>query len=60
MVFVDGSTSKEGSGVGVILISSKREEIKLAIQLQFRITNNEVEHKALLIRLKARRNVGIV
>ncbi|XP_075499932.1 uncharacterized protein LOC142538504 [Primulina tabacum] len=53
-VYVDGSSSKEGSGVGVVLISPAGEEVKLAVRLNFRASNNE----AVLARLRAVRNVG--
>ncbi|XP_075499207.1 uncharacterized protein LOC142537588 [Primulina tabacum] len=40
-VYVDGSSSKDGSGVGVVLISPAGEEVKLAVRLDFRASNNE-------------------
>lgn len=58
-VFVNSSTNKKGSGVDVILISSQGKEIKLVVCLQFRLMNNEVEYEALLIGLKATRNVRV-
>ncbi|XP_073294517.1 uncharacterized protein [Primulina huaijiensis] len=40
-VYVDGSSLKEGRGVGVVLISPAGEEVKLAVRLDFRASNNE-------------------
>ncbi|XP_075492466.1 uncharacterized protein LOC142530518 [Primulina tabacum] len=57
-VYVDGSSSKEGSGVGVVLISPAGKEVKLAVRLDFRASNNEAEYKAVLAGLRAARNVG--
>ncbi|XP_075473890.1 uncharacterized protein LOC142504936 [Primulina tabacum] len=57
-VYVDGSLSKDGSGVGVVLISPAGEEVKLAVWLDFRASNNEAEHEAVLAGLRAARNVG--
>ncbi|XP_073304191.1 uncharacterized protein [Primulina huaijiensis] len=57
-VYVDGSSSKEGSGVGVVLISPVGEEVKLAVRLDFRASNNEAEYEAVLAGLRAARNVG--
>ncbi|XP_075486242.1 uncharacterized protein LOC142525840 [Primulina tabacum] len=57
-VYVDGSSSKEGSGVGVVLISPAGEEVKLAVRLDFRASKNEVEYEAVLTGLRAARNVG--
>lgn len=35
LVFVDGSSNSEGSRVGVVLISTQGDEIKLVVQLYF-------------------------
>ncbi|XP_073314713.1 uncharacterized protein [Primulina huaijiensis] len=56
-VYVDGSLSKDGSGVGVVLISPTGEEVKLAARLDFRASNNEAEYEAVLAGLRAARNV---
>ncbi|XP_073017818.1 uncharacterized protein [Primulina eburnea] len=57
-VYVDGSLSKDVSGVGVVLISPAGEEVKLAVRLDFRASNNEAEYEAVLAGLRAPRNVG--
>ncbi|XP_073016849.1 uncharacterized protein [Primulina eburnea] len=57
-VYVDGSSSIEESGVGVVLISPAGEEVKLAVRLDFRASNNEAEYEAVLAGLRAARNVG--
>ncbi|XP_075473968.1 uncharacterized protein LOC142505027 [Primulina tabacum] len=57
-VYVDGSSSKEGSGVGVVLISLAGEEVKLAVRLDFRASKNEAEYEAVLVGLRAARNMG--
>ncbi|XP_075499329.1 uncharacterized protein LOC142537720 [Primulina tabacum] len=57
-VYVDGSSSKDGSGVGVVLISPAGEEVKLAVRLEFRASNNETKYEAVLAGLRAARNVG--
>ncbi|XP_075481082.1 uncharacterized protein LOC142521778 [Primulina tabacum] len=57
-VYVDGSSSKDGSGVAVVLISPAGEEVKLAVRLDFRASNNEAEYEAVLAGLRAARNVG--
>ncbi|XP_075486366.1 uncharacterized protein LOC142525971 [Primulina tabacum] len=57
-VYVDGSSSKDGSGVGVVLISPAGEEVKLAVRLDFRASNNEAKYEAVLVGLRAARNVG--
>ncbi|XP_073047725.1 uncharacterized protein [Primulina eburnea] len=57
-VYVDGSSTNEGSGVGVLLISPKGDELKLAVRLDFRASNNEAEYEAVLAGLRAARQVG--
>ncbi|XP_075473815.1 uncharacterized protein LOC142504851 [Primulina tabacum] len=47
-VFVDGSSSLAGCGVGVVIISLPREKIKLALKMDFRVTTNEAEYEAVL------------
>ncbi|XP_042443940.1 uncharacterized protein LOC122029047 [Zingiber officinale] len=47
-VYVDGSATRQGSDVGVLLISPQEDVLQLAVQLNFRATNNEVEYEALL------------
>ncbi|XP_075473846.1 uncharacterized protein LOC142504887 [Primulina tabacum] len=56
-VYVDGFSSKDGSGVGIVLISPAGEEVKLAVRLDFRASNNEAEYEAVLAGLRAARNV---
>ncbi|XP_074565139.1 uncharacterized protein LOC141821675 [Curcuma longa] len=57
-VYVDGSSNKQGSGVGVLLVSPKGEEIRLAIQLSFKASNNEAEYEAVLAGLQAAKRMG--
>ncbi|XP_073064080.1 uncharacterized protein [Primulina eburnea] len=57
-VYVDGSSTNEGSGVGVLLISPKGDELKLAVRIDFRASNNEAEYEAVLADLRAARQVG--
>ena len=47
-LYVDGSSSEHGSGVGVLLISPKGHKIPYALRFGFKITNNEAEYEALL------------
>ncbi|XP_074561342.1 uncharacterized protein LOC141817608 [Curcuma longa] len=57
-LYVDGSATKQGSGVGVVLISPREEIIQLSIRLSFKATNNEAEYEALLAGFQAARRVG--
>ncbi|XP_075475790.1 uncharacterized protein LOC142512134 [Primulina tabacum] len=56
-VYVDGSSTGEGSGVRVLLIFPKGDEVKLAVRLDFRASNNGTEYEAILAGLRAARQV---
>jgi len=47
------------SGVGVVLVSPKDKEVKIAINLTFETTNNEVEYEVVLARLGLARELGV-
>ncbi|XP_071926041.1 uncharacterized protein [Coffea arabica] len=42
-LYVDGASSKEGCGAGLLLISPTREELPYALRFDFRASNNESE-----------------
>ncbi|XP_073154221.1 uncharacterized protein [Henckelia pumila] len=57
-VYVDGSSNSEGCGLGALLISPHGDEIRLAVRLNFRASNNEAEYEVVLIGLRAAKQVG--
>ncbi|XP_073130851.1 uncharacterized protein [Henckelia pumila] len=57
--FVDGSSCQSGSGAVIVIISPWGEETNISIRLDFKASNNEAEYEALLLGLKATRNLGI-
>ncbi|XP_062173678.1 uncharacterized protein LOC133879154 [Alnus glutinosa] len=58
VVYVDGSSQCQRSGVGVILKSPQKQKFQYAIKLDFATTNNEVEYEAVLAGLAIAREVG--
>uniref|UniRef100_A0A2N9F210 RNase H type-1 domain-containing protein n=1 Tax=Fagus sylvatica TaxID=28930 RepID=A0A2N9F210_FAGSY len=58
-VSIDGSSTKEMGGAGIILVSPEKDKFEYAIQLRFRATNNEAEYEALLAGLKLSKNMGV-
>ena len=58
MAKVDGSSNKEGGGVGVVLETLEKDVIQYAVRLQFLTTNNEAEYEALLTKLKLAKTMG--
>ncbi|XP_076939313.1 uncharacterized protein LOC143607942 [Bidens hawaiensis] len=49
---MDGASTGDGSGAGLILISPEGIELTYAMRLEFPSTNNEAEYKALLAGLR--------
>jgi ribonuclease HI len=58
VVYVDGSSQCQRSGVGVVLISLQKQRFQYAVKLHFVTTNNEVEYEAVLAGLAIAREVG--
>ena len=58
-IYFDGASSKEGAGAGVLLISAGGEIVSLMYKLEFKTTNNTVEYEALILGLRAAKDLGI-
>jgi ribonuclease HI len=58
-MFFDGASSKEGVGVGMVFISPTQETIPMSYKLEFEATNNVTEYEALVLGLRAARDMGI-
>ena len=57
-MYFDGSSSKEGAGTGVVLISPAGEAVRLMYKLEFITTNNTTEYEALLLGLRSEKDLG--
>jgi ribonuclease HI len=58
-MYFDGSSSKEGYGDGILLISPAQEIITLSYKLEFETINNIVEYEALVLGLNAAKDMAI-
>jgi ribonuclease HI len=58
-IYFDGSSSKEGSGAGILLISPSEEVIALSYKMEFETTNNIDEYEALVLGLRAAKDMAI-
>ncbi|XP_074355946.1 uncharacterized protein LOC141695611 [Apium graveolens] len=58
-LYVDGSSTAERSGAGLILISPEGFTIQHAITFAFKATNNQDEYEALIVGLKLEKSLGI-
>jgi hypothetical protein len=57
-VNIDGSSTRDSGGIGIVLKSPEGDIIKQAVRLQYSTTNNEAEYEALLARLKMAKILG--
>jgi ribonuclease HI len=58
-MFFDGASSSTGAGAGVVFISPSQETISLSCKLEFEVTNNVAEYEALVLGLRAAKEMGI-
>ncbi|XP_013594570.1 PREDICTED: uncharacterized protein LOC106302652 [Brassica oleracea var. oleracea] len=52
ILHVDGSSSKQGSGIGIRLTSPTGEGLEQSFRLEFHASNNKAEYEALLVGLR--------
>ncbi|CAA0834113.1 Polynucleotidyl transferase- ribonuclease H-like superfamily protein, partial [Striga hermonthica] len=45
-LFADGSVSRSGAGLGIVLISPKGDYLVFVVKMGFRVSNNEAEYEA--------------
>jgi hypothetical protein len=58
-MYFDGSSSKERSGAGILLISPSKEVITLSYKLEFETTNNITKYEALVLGLMFAKDMAI-
>ena len=58
-MYFDEATNQNGSGIGVLLISSKGTYIPFSGKLNFPATNNATEYKACYMGLRAALGLGV-
>ena len=59
-MYFDGASTQISPGVGVVLISPAKENIHLSYKIDFKTTNNIAEYEALLLGVKAAKEMGIM
>ena len=59
-MYFDGASTQRSAGAGVVLISPSKENIHLSYKLDFKTTNNIAEYEALLLGVKAAKEMGIM
>ena len=56
---IDGSSTQNRGGVGVVIATPDGEVLKYGVQLKFLATNNEAEYKGILTRLRLGKALGV-
>ena len=55
---MDGVANQQGSGVGLVLVSSEKITIEKSLRLGFSATNNEAEYETLLMEMTMVQKMG--
>lgn len=58
-LYIDGSSMRDYTGAGIILISPNRQYFCPMLRFKFPATNNEVEYKAIVAGLDMAKLMGI-
>ncbi|KAL0293913.1 UNVERIFIED_CONTAM: hypothetical protein Sradi_6914000 [Sesamum radiatum] len=57
LLYVDGSSTTQGSGEGVVITSPHGEDLEFAVKFGFKASNNEAEYEALVIGMRMAHDV---
>ncbi|KAL0446200.1 UNVERIFIED_CONTAM: hypothetical protein Slati_1747900 [Sesamum latifolium] len=58
LLHVDGSSTTQGSGAGIVITSPQGEDLEFAIKFGFKASNNEAEYEALVIGIRMTHEAG--
>ncbi|KAK4388301.1 hypothetical protein Sango_2436700 [Sesamum angolense] len=59
LLHVDGSSTTQGSGEGVVITSPHKEYLEFAIKFGFKTSNNEAEYEAMVIGMRMAHDVRV-
>nr|KYP43561.1 Retrovirus-related Pol polyprotein from transposon 17.6 [Cajanus cajan] len=57
-LYVDGSSNSKGAGAGIILEGPNQVTLEQSLKFSFKVTNNQAEYEALLVRLRLAHDLG--
>jgi ribonuclease HI len=58
-LFFDGSASREGQGIGVVLVSPRGTIFEQTVHLEYLCTNNQAEYEAILLDMQILSSMGV-
>ncbi|KAL0415480.1 UNVERIFIED_CONTAM: Polyprotein P3 [Sesamum latifolium] len=59
LLHVDGSSTTQGSGAGIVITTPQGEDLEFAIKFRFKASNNEAEYEALVIGMRMAHEIGL-
>ncbi|KAL0394636.1 UNVERIFIED_CONTAM: hypothetical protein Slati_4429800 [Sesamum latifolium] len=58
LLHVDGSSTAQDSGAGIVIRTPQAEDLEFAIKFGFKASNNEAEYEALVIGMRMAHETG--
>ncbi|KAL0420783.1 UNVERIFIED_CONTAM: hypothetical protein Slati_3101200 [Sesamum latifolium] len=58
LLHVDGSSTAQGSGAGIVLTIPQGDNMEFAVKFEFKASNNEAEYEALVLGMRMAQDVG--
>ncbi|KAL0411147.1 UNVERIFIED_CONTAM: hypothetical protein Slati_3704400 [Sesamum latifolium] len=58
LLHVDGSSTAQGSGAGIVITTPQGEDLEFVIKFGFKASNNEAEYEALVIGMRMAHEIG--
>ncbi|KAL0420627.1 UNVERIFIED_CONTAM: hypothetical protein Slati_3085600 [Sesamum latifolium] len=58
LLHVDGSSTAQGSGAGIVITTPQGEDLEFAMKFSFKASNNEAEYEALVIGMRMAHETG--
>ncbi|KAL0412943.1 UNVERIFIED_CONTAM: polyprotein [Sesamum radiatum] len=58
LLHVDGSSTAQGSGAGIVITTPQGEDLEFTIKFDFKASNNEAEYEALVIGMRMAHETG--
>ncbi|KAL0458659.1 UNVERIFIED_CONTAM: hypothetical protein Slati_0493100 [Sesamum latifolium] len=58
LLHVDGSSTAQGSGAGIVITTPQGEDLEFVIKFDFKTSNNEAEYEALVIGMRMAHETG--
>ncbi|KAL0402375.1 UNVERIFIED_CONTAM: hypothetical protein Slati_4267400 [Sesamum latifolium] len=58
LLHIDGSSTAQGSGAGIVITSPQGEDLEFAVKFGFKASNNEAEYEGLVIGMRMAHEAG--